>query len=133
PLDDTVASWEESEGVLLSGIEIIKPVAGNFVRPTENTVPGKGFIDTETASRSFDIPISHYGVDGNLLYWNAKTHSNAYSCGFVFEDMKMFVALARDGKLVPMNFFDGAESEDALGNKRQNIVNIRWRHPDNPY
>lgn len=125
-------SWET--GITAKDIVIVKPVAGNMTRPTDNTIPGKGFLEQEITSRSYDVPVTHYGVDANLALWNTLNQSNDnYSVGFVFEDFKMYVALDRDLNLIPMSIAGAPESEETLGNKRQVSANIRWKTSDLPH
>lgn len=131
-LTEVQTTWDAA--VTAGDVVVVKPVAGNMARPTENTIPGKGFIETIVTSRSYDVPVTHYGVDANLAMWNRLNQSNDdYSVGFVFEDFKMFIACDRDLNLVPMTISAAPESEEVLGNKRQFAANIKWKTIDLPY
>jgi hypothetical protein len=126
-----LAAWETA--ITSKDVIIVKPVSGSFPDPTENQIKGMGHIENRTSSLSYDVPVEHYGVDANLAFYNAFLGNSKYSVGFVFGDYKMYVALNKEGKFIPMSIFPRPASEETLGEKRRIIVNARWKAASLPY
>jgi hypothetical protein len=126
-----LAAWDAA--ITAGNVKLITEVSGNWPEASENTIKGMGFIENRTSSYSYDIPFEHYGVDANLPFWNAMIGSSKWSAGFIFEDFKMYIALNKAGKLIPMSFNPRPTSEETKGNLRTMKINARWKSRDLPY
>jgi hypothetical protein len=114
----------------------IKPVtglAGNWAAATSNKKPGMGFQQEKHSSWSYAIPLKHYGVDGNLTFWNTVNGSAEWSMLFVFEDLSIWGALTTDKEAIPMDIVMTPVSEEELGGVRRMEGSATWRGYDLPY
>lgn len=114
----------------------LKPVTGltgNFALPTSNKKPGMAFQREKHSSFSYAIPLKHYSVDANLIFWNTVNGSGNWSLLFVFEDLSIWGALDRLKEVIPMDIVMAPVSEEELGGVRRMEGSANWTANDLPY
>lgn len=115
-LADTAAI---SAAITAGDLKIIKDLAGFWAPGTSNKKPGMGFNREKHSSFTYAIPLKHYSVDANLVFWNTLNKQVGWNLLFVFEDLGIWGALDDDKKPLPMDITMGPASDDVLGGQRR--------------
>jgi hypothetical protein len=132
-LETLTDATEIADAITAGDLKPIKGLAGNWVLGTSNKKPGMGFNKEKHSSFTYAIPLKHYSVDANLVFWNTLDKQVGWSILFVFEDLAIWGALTSDKKLVPMDIVMGPSSTDELGGTRQFEGTIGWTVDSLPY
>lgn len=127
----TTLNWDTA--VTNKDIIEVSPVAGSLAEPSDNTRPGMGYLDTEVTSRSYNVALTHYGVDANLGFYEKLNGSREYGIGLVFEDEKMYVPLDKNLKVIPVGISAAPLADGTLGNSRTWNVKFAWKVKGLPY
>ena len=113
--DDT----EIGDAITAGDLKIIKGLAGNWAAGSSNKKPGMGFNREKHSSFTYGIPLKHYSVDANMVFWNTLNKQVGWSLLFVFEDLSIWGGLDDDKKPLPMDITMTPSSTDELGGTRQ--------------
>lgn len=114
-------------------LRVVTGLTGNWAPGTSNKKPGMGFQREKHSSTTYTIPLKHYSVDSNLLFWNTVNGSNNWSFAFVFEDYGIWAALDRQKNPIPMDIVMQPASEEELGGTRRFEGSCGWTSRDLPY
>jgi hypothetical protein len=131
-LEDLVDSDAIDAAITAGDLKIIKGLAGNWTPGTSNKKTGMGYNREKHSSFTYAIPLKHYSVDANMVFWNTLNKQVGWSLVFIFEDLSAWGALSDDKKLIPMDIVMSPASDDELGGSRRFEGSAGWTG-DLPY
>jgi hypothetical protein len=112
---------------------VIKGLSGNWAPGSSNKKPGMGFNREKHSSFTYAIPLKHYSVDGNMIFWNTLNQQIGWSLIFIFEDFAPWGALDKDSRTIPMDIVMTPASDDELGGQRRFEGTTGWTTKSLPY